>query len=212
MMIKAIFHEFILACHCAIFVSILLAENSAGDCWKTSATSAQPAQPVTRSREHSAGVHAQSLTLVMALKAHIDALNSYCGADALFSRFRLDEDTVTMRVDAGAATGTVSICLHERSSYPRTGALAYAEGSGALEAAVQEIADAIGESASLDKVVRMVGKKLPDGPSGLGDLLAGLPAPVAKAAPAPAGAGDDESDDAMDEGSEAEQDDDDDDT
>ena len=145
----------------------------------------------------------------MSLKAHIDALNSYCdGAGALFSRFRLDEDSVHFKVNAGAATGTVSICLHERSSYPRTGALAFAEGSDALEATVQEVADAIGESASLDKVVRLVGNKLPDGPSGMGALLAGLPAPVAKAAPAPAAAGDDdESDDAMDEGSEAEDDD-----
>ena len=144
----------------------------------------------------------------MSLKAHIDALNSYCGAGALFSRFRLDEDTVSMRVDAGAATGTVSICLHERSSYPGTGAFAFAEGSDALAAAVQETADAISESASLDKVVRLVGNKLLDGPSGLSALLAGLPAPVAKA-PAPAAAEDDESEDAMDEGSEAEQDDDD---
>ena len=90
-----------------------------------------------------------------ALRSHIDALNSHCASSA-FSQIKLDEDTVSIQVKAEGCKGTVNISLHERSSYPRTGGLAFADGSDQLVAAVESVSEAIGEKASLDHVLRLL--------------------------------------------------------
>ena len=93
-----------------------------------------------------------------ALRSHIDALNSHCASSA-FSQIKLDEDTVSIQVKAEGCKGTVNISLHERSSYPRTGGLAFADGSDQLVAAVESVSEAIGEKASLDHVLRLLSSK-----------------------------------------------------
>ena len=67
----------------------------------------------------SASATNQALT-VSPLRAHIASLNEWAGSSTVLRKLALDEDTVTFRVDAGAAKGVVNVSLHERSSYPRT--------------------------------------------------------------------------------------------
>ena len=62
---------------------------------------------------------------MLALRSHIEALNSHCATGGgAFSQLKMDEDTVSIQVQAEGCQGTVHISLHERSSYPRTGGLA----------------------------------------------------------------------------------------
>ena len=147
-----------------------------------------------------------------ALRSHIDALNSHCASSA-FSQIKLDEDTVSIQVKAEGCKGTVNISLHERSSYPRTGGLAFADGSDQLVAAVESVSEAIGEKAALDHVLRLLSSKLTD--KATEALVASLPAPTGSA-PVPAAHDDDDDDDdnddddAMDEDGDDDDDDDDD--
>ena len=94
----------------------------------------------------------------MALRAHLAALNS-TGSDRV-SSFKLDEETVTCSINAGQARGSLSISLYERSSYPRTGGLAFAEGSSALESAVEAIGPQLTECAALDVVLKALASQL----------------------------------------------------
>ena len=126
-----------------------------------------------------------------ALRSHIDALNSHCASSA-FSQIKLDEDTVSIQVKAEGCKGTVNISLHERSSYPRTGGLAFADGSDQLVAAVESVSEAIGEKASLDHVLRLLSSKLTC--KATEALVASLPAPTGSA-PVPAAHDDDDDDD-----------------
>ena len=130
-----------------------------------------------------------------ALRSHIDALNSHCASSA-FSQIKLDEDTVSIQVKAEGCKGTVNISLHERSSYPRTGGLAFADGSDQLVAAVESVSEAIGEKAALDHVLRLLSSKLTD--KATEALVASLPAPTGSA-PVPAAHDDDDDDDDNDD-------------
>ena len=49
------------------------------------------------------------------LRADLELLNTNSAAGSVFQRFRLEEDTVTFKVACGAASGTVSLSLHEPS-------------------------------------------------------------------------------------------------
>ena len=91
------------------------------------------------------------------LREHLSALNAHFaefGAAALFSAFKLDEETASFRISASGLSGEVSISLFERSGYPRTGGLAFAEGAEALVTAVEAIGGDLSDSASLDKCLR----------------------------------------------------------
>ena len=143
----------------------------------------------------------------MALRSHIDALNAALNGGA-FGQIKLEEDTVSFGVKAESAKGTVSLVLHERSSYPRTGGLAFADGSDELVAAVESIGEAIGEKAALDHVLRLLSSKLPG--KAAAALVAGLPAAAGgSAAPVTAADededGDDEEDDEMDDSADEEE-------
>ena len=72
--------------------------------------------------------------------------------------FRLEEETVSFKIAAGELCGEVSISLFERSAYPRTGGLAFAEGSEALVAAVEAISANLSEDASLDRCLRALAR------------------------------------------------------
>lgn len=92
----------------------------------------------------------------MALHAQLARLNAAAAATGelpVFSSFRLEEDTVLFEVHCAPATGALSLSLHERSAYPATGALVFADGSDALLAAVEAVAPAISQSAALDCVI-----------------------------------------------------------
>jgi len=91
----------------------------------------------------------------MALALHILGANAAAAelSEPCFSRFRLEEDTVVFDVAAGGAHGCVNISLHERSRYPRTGALAFAEGSDVLLDAVKGVSEGIAERGALDAVL-----------------------------------------------------------
>ena len=130
---------------------------------------------------------------------HIGALNRHCASGGgAFSQLKLDEDTVSIQVHAEGCKGTVNISLHERSSYPRTGGLAFADGSDELVAAVESVSEAIGEKAALDHVLRLLSSKLTD--KATAAVVASLPAPTGSApAPAVQDDDDDDDDDAMDE-------------
>ena len=105
-----------------------------------------------------------------AVRDHLSALTTYFsafGSDACFSAFHLDEDTASFKVKLGKATGEVSISFYERSSYPRSGALAYADGSDALMAAVDSISGDLGDRAALDAVIQALAKAVPEPPAAL---------------------------------------------
>jgi len=89
------------------------------------------------------------------LRAHLEALNTWAGQaegePTFASKFTLDEETVSFRVKHGSVNGEVSISLFERSGYPRTGGLAFAEGSDELVAAVEGITATLSEDARLDR-------------------------------------------------------------
>ena len=125
----------------------------------------------------------------MALRSHIDALNAALNGGA-FGQIKLEEDTVSFGVKAESAKGTVSLVLQERSSYPRTGGLAFADGSDELVAAVESIGEAIGEKAALDHVLRLLSSKLPG--KAAAALVAGLPAAAGGSAAPVAAADEDE--------------------
>ena len=110
----------------------------------------------------------------MALRAHLAALNAL-GPDAAVANFKLDEDTVTFKIKTAACRGEVSVSLLERSSYPRTGGFAFADGSDALVEALEAIAEPLGERAVLDHCVRLLCSALGD-PAELVALLPSLPA------------------------------------
>ena len=111
----------------------------------------------------------------MALKADLALLTSHFEGCAVFQGFRLEEDTVSFRVTAGGASGVVSLSLHDRSCYPQTGALVFAEGSDALNTIVERCSEAISERAALPAVIRMLGAALEAAPADLPGVLAGLP-------------------------------------
>ena len=71
------------------------------------------------------------------LRADIAALTAHFSGCSVFASFRLEEDTVSFKLAAGSASGVVNLSLHERSCYPRTGALVFAEGSDALNAIIE---------------------------------------------------------------------------
>ena len=126
---------------------------------------------------------------------HIGALNRHCASGGgAFSQLKLDEDTVSIQVHAEGCKGTVNISLHERSSYPRTGGLAFADGSDELVAAVESVSEAIGEKASLDHVLRLLSSKLTD--QATAAVVASLPAPTVQD---DADDDDDDDDDAYDD-------------
>ena len=101
--------------------------------------------------------------MAASLRRHIEALNSHCAsAGGAFSQLKLDEDKVSIQVQAEGCKGTVYICLYERSSYPRTGGLAFGDGSYELVAAVVSVREAIDENAALDHVLRLLSSKLKD--------------------------------------------------
>jgi hypothetical protein len=92
---------------------------------------------------------------LVSLNAAAAALDLPC-----FTRFRLEEDTVVFHVASGAARGTVNLSLHERSRYPQTGALLFADGSDALLAAVEAVTARVAESAALGGVLTSLASKL----------------------------------------------------
>ena len=96
------------------------------------------------------------------LASHMASANGAAGAlsDPCFARFRLEEDTVVFDVRAGDATGSVNLSLHERSRYPRSGALAFADGSDALLRAVESVSERISSGASLPAVLEQLGRAL----------------------------------------------------
>ena len=125
---------------------------------------------------------------------------------------------------AASASGEVSISLFERSSYPRTGGLAFADGTSELVAAVEAIGPSLSEDASLDKVLRALAATLPAPPAQLAEQLANLPSAAASSSGAAASSGggasssaaplnetNDDDDDDEEEDDDAENDDDDDD-
>ena len=77
----------------------------------------------------------------------------------------------------------MSLSLYERSAYPRTGALAFAEGSDALVAALESISGVLSERAALDGCLRALSKAL------AGECSAGLEAHLAEIPAAGGGAG-----------------------
>ena len=112
------------------------------------------------------------------VRAHIAALNAHFDQHsdtACFRRFRLEEDTVQFKIAMGAATGEVSVSLFERSSYPNTGGLAFAEGSDELMVAVESISSALSEGAALDRCLRQLAGAVPTPPSTVALQLADLP-------------------------------------
>ena len=115
-----------------------------------------------------------------ALRAHLAGLNDWSASfDACpVTDFKLEEEIVSFAVSAGAATGRVNLSLEERSAYPRTGALAFADGSEELVRAVETASTAISRGAALDAVVRALVEGLPVDAA----LVQGLPAPPALAA------------------------------
>ena len=98
-----------------------------------------------------------------ALRAHLAGLNDWSASfDACpVTDFKLEEEIVSFAVSAGAATGRVNLSLEERSAYPRTGALAFADGSEELVRAVETASTAISRGAALDAVVRALVEGLP---------------------------------------------------
>ena len=114
-----------------------------------------------------------------ALRAHLAGLNDWSASfDACpVTDFKLEEEIVSFAVSAGAATGRVNLSLEERSAYPRTGALAFADGSEELVRAVETASTAISRGAALDAVVRALVEGLP-----VDAAVEGLPAPPALAA------------------------------
>ena len=143
-----------------------------------------------------------------ALKCHIASLNYWAfqnDDDCPFTEFKLEEEIVSFAVSAGAATGRVNLSLEERSAYPRTGALAFADGSEELVRAVETASTAISRGAALDAVVRALVEGLPVDAA----LVEGLPAPPAlAAASAPTAKSDDDDDDIDDDDDDDEMDDD----
>ena len=110
-----------------------------------------------------------------ALNAHFDGLSSETGP-AVFSAFKLDEETVSFKVACGEALrGEVSLSLYERSAYPRTGGLAFAEGSDALVSALEAISEKLNEQAAIDFCLRSLAGKLPSPPAYLSEQLLALP-------------------------------------
>ena len=100
-----------------------------------------------------------------ALNAHFDGISSEAGP-AVFSAFKLDEETVSFKVACGEALrGEVSLSLYERSAYPRTGGLAFAEGSDALVSALEAISEELNEQAAIDFCLRSLAGKLPSPPA-----------------------------------------------
>ena len=87
-----------------------------------------------------------------ALRSHIASLNEWAlAADVCpVTDFKLEEEIVSFAVSAGAATGRVNLSLEERSAYPRTGALAFADGSEELGDV-----DAVGHDRQLDETERI---------------------------------------------------------
>ena len=115
------------------------------------------------------------------LREHLAALNAHFesaeGDTAFFSRFKIDEETVSFRVACGdGVRGEVSLSLYERSSYPRTGGLAFAEGSDALVSAVEAISEKLSDCAAVDACLRSLAGALPSLPAQLGEQLKVLPA------------------------------------
>ena len=128
-----------------------------------------------------------------ALKCHIASLNYWAfqnDDDCPFTEFKLEEEIVSFAVSAGAATGRVNLSLEERSAYPRTGALAFADGSEELVRAVETASTAISRCAALDAVVRALVEGLPVDAA----LVEGLPAPDPAAAIVPKATSDDDDD------------------
>ena len=128
-----------------------------------------------------------------ALKCHIASLNYWAfqnDDDCPFTEFKLEEEIVSFAVSAGAATGRVNLSLEERSAYPRTGALAFADGSEELVRAVETASTAISRCAALDAVVRALVEGLPVDAA----LVEGLPAPDPAAAIVPTAKSDDDDD------------------
>ena len=130
---------------------------------------------------------------------------------------------MTFKVSAGSATGEVSISLFERSSYPRTGGLAYADGTPELGAAVEAIGPALSDSAALDTMLRALAGELPAPPAQLAGQVANLPsastgasssstgAAAGSSSSAPLNEPNDDDDDDDDDDAESNNDDDDDD-
>ena len=139
-----------------------------------------------------------------ALRAHLAGLNDWSASfDACpVTDFKLEEEIVSFAVSAGAATGRVNLSLEERSAYPRTGALAFADGSEELVRAVETASTAISRCAALDAVVRALVEGLPVDAA----LVEGLPAPDPAAAIVPKATSDD--DDDMDDDDDDDNDDD----
>jgi hypothetical protein len=98
----------------------------------------------------------------MKLAAALECLNAAAAEldSPCFTRFRLEEETVMFNVASGGARGVVNLSLHERSRYPRTGALLFADGSDVLLAAVEAASDRIAESAALGAVLTNLAAKL----------------------------------------------------
>ena len=138
------------------------------------------------------------------IKEDIQLLNTHFEGCSVFQGFRLEEDTVSFRLSAGGVTGVVNLSLMERSRYPLTGALVFADGSDALNAIVERCSASISECAALSTVVRMIGAALEAAPAGLAELLQGLPEPEQRKRRRDDGSGA-----AMEEASEEEDDDDD---
>ena len=144
----------------------------------------------------------------MAVREHIARLNEHFTSvvSPAFSSFSLEEDTVSFKVSAGVVCGEVSVSLFERSSYPRTGALAFSDGSDELTAAIESITSALEENAALDRCLTLLGAALGN-PDGLSKQLSDLPSGCASAprasgassSSAPAPSADDSDEDAEEE-------------
>ena len=110
------------------------------------------------------------------VRAHLAALTEHFATfakQAYASKFALDEDTITFRLGAdGSRLGQVSLVCNERSAYPHTGGLAFADGTDALMAAVESVADRV--SASVDLATCLPALFAAAG--GPAQQLAGLPA------------------------------------
>ena len=124
------------------------------------------------------------------IREHIAQLNKHFASHSapIFHCFALDEDTVTFKVSAGAATGEVSVSLFELASYPRTGGLVFADGSDKLAVAVEVLSARLGEDAALDRCLHSLAKAVPAS-TDLDLQLAGLPAAGGARASASSSAG-----------------------
>lgn len=93
-----------------------------------------------------------------ALRAHLVAMNRWAASlpAPTASAFTLEEDTIKFKLDVGAACGEVSISLEERSSYPHSGGLAFAEGTDTLLKAVETVGSSLGMCTSLDVCLRLL--------------------------------------------------------